>query len=281
MMKTFLFLLVLLSASVKAYQPQAPQDMLLKEDTVLSVSLNRGVETMLAFPFEIQLLSGSGLFSGQSRGDVQYQVGATRKTLILNPVKKQFKVLMQVTLDRKAYVVLLTHSEKPASVVRFHADDTADFEIPEELDIADVEKLARLPSRERLNQLMHFAKQEDFLRPNRPDLYVGYDSKLIWKRTWINGVVHDLNRICKFQKEDTLIVIGSLPTARGQHILRTGELWLHAGNEGLYRLNHVEVYQDQVSQQMRFIGLLVGDGQGKPAHISLNNEFSLKFKATR
>ena len=281
-MKTKLAILfILLMTLSHAYEPQAPKDFILEEDHILQVHLNRAVETLLVFPHQIEHLSGSGLVN-QGEGQIQYQVGAARKAITLKPLVSRFNVLMQVMVGGKVYVIQLKGSDSHASVVRFRDKDTVGLEVSSKLELSDVEDLVRLPSKPRLMELVRLAKEEAFLKPQLPELYQGSESRTLNANVAQGSYRYILERAVKFTREDTLIFVGrvefpaDIQASKGS---RQHNIQLRINGKAYYAFNHFEIGRDLKSskQPLRFIGVLIGNGQGKPGHIDLFNDFRLKI----
>ncbi|MEO0510943.1 MAG: hypothetical protein AAF065_13920 [Verrucomicrobiota bacterium] len=273
-------LFTLLMTLTQAYEPKAPKDLILEENHILQVDLNRAVETLLVFPHQIEHLSGSGLVN-EGEGQVQYQVGAARKTITLKPLVSRFSVLMQVMVGGKVYVIQFKGSDLPASVVRFRDKDTVGLEVSSKLELSDVEDLVRLPSKPRMMELIRLAKEEAFLKKQLPELYNGSESHTLNANVAVGSYHYVLERAVKFGKEDTLVFVGrvefpaDIQASKGS---RQHNIQLEINGKAYYAFNHFELGRDlkRTKQPLRFVGVLIGNGQGKPGHIDLFNDFSLK-----
>ena len=267
------------------YEPQAPQVVVLKEEAIIEIKLNRALETLLVFPHQIEHLSGSGLVN-QGKGQVQYEVGVNRKTLTLRPLVRNFTVLMQVMVGGDVYAIQLNESSKPASVVRFQDDDRVGLEVRSKIQLPDVENLVRLPSAPRLKELVRLAKEEVFLKPQLPHLYEGSDSRSINASSKTTPYLYTLEKAVKFAKEDTLVFTGQIHYQANEdddNSPKEFNIQLTINEKAQYAFTSFEIYRDAADPKkpLRFVGVLVGDGQGKPGHIALINDFNLTVTAEK
>jgi len=282
-MKVILFVLLVLSAPfvVYGFSPQPPQEMELKKDDIMVLGLNREMDTFLVFPEEIEHLSGKGLTDGKDAGKVQYQVSKNHRSLILKPLERRFSAFMKVSLGKQVYVIKLVDSESPATVVHFYQSGVIKLNPTPEITNSEVEDMVRLPSKERQKVLMDLVQTEAFLRPKVPEAYSGgYESREVFKQFVSGPFGINLERVVKIKNADSLFLCGSIvlmPEATQKPM--NWDLKLTIGEHVSFRLNNVIFANDTKHGKptLQFIAMLVGDGNGKPAYISLDNEFYLEF----
>ncbi|MGB0372823.1 MAG: hypothetical protein ACPGN3_15935 [Opitutales bacterium] len=262
-----------------AYQPQPPKTEVLKEDAIIDVPLNEAISTLLVFPGPIQHLSGSGLVS-DGEGQVQYGVGVSENTLTAQPLISRFNVLMYVMVSGRVYAFQLRPSSEPASVIRFQEDDVVGLHVGSTLELPEVQEMTRLPSEARIKELVRLAKEETALKPQLPELYRNSESRQLSSKVHTSPYEYSLEKVTQFRDEDTLIFMGTVRYIIGPDTKRQQSdvnLRLIVNDTAVYKFSPIEIYRDEKDRKkpLRFVGVLVGNGEGGPGHIALSNDFGL------
>lgn len=275
----YLILVVAFSLQILgAVTPQAPKIMELSSHELIELSLAEKMDTVLYFPQGVSFISGVGLFSGEEFGIVQYEHSdLDPRLLLLMPQSAEFEVIMKVMIQGRLYAFKLIPSEQPCSVVTFLSEGQR---INQVQSLEQVQSAVSQPVAKRQDELMRLAKEEAFLRARIPVEYEDYRSKLVGIAC-VYGEWEVLgNRVGRFDESDAIVVIGKI-RYRGNRTASfpVQQLRLKVGSQ-YYRFNRFEInlLGFRPNQEMEFAAILLGDGAGKPAHLSLQNQFDLRFQ---
>jgi hypothetical protein len=280
----FAFLLFGIDARLFAVEPLPPLDLTLDPDVIQSIGLHPQVDLVLVFPDEVTLITGQGLSSGEVPGKVQFQQGKENPGILtLRQLDPKADVLMQVVVKKQVFVFHLKASAQPPTVVRFKWDPKKDPANRKAREISKEEaKKKKAPvSMERIKQMADLVGQEPNLRAKLPEAYANYQSlEANFASQPVKGLTLQIHRIARFSEEDTLVFFGSLKN-KGTSSYR------HAGNLASIKVGEERVFKNTKLLQTRsntppgessFVWLaLVGDGKGKPLHLSLQNTFSIQL----
>lgn len=278
------FLLFGIDAKLLAVEPLPPLDLTLDPDVIQPIGLHTQVDLVLVFPDEVTLITGQGLTSGEVPGKVQFQQGKDNPGILtLRQLDPKADVLMQVVVKKQVFVFRLKASEHPPTVVRFAWDPTkgpANHKA-QEISKAEAKKKSAPVSMARLKQMAELVGQEPNLRAKLPEAYANYQSlETNFASQPVKGLTLQIHRIGRFSEEDTLVFFGSLKN-KGSSSYR------HAVNLASIKVGEERIFKNAKLLQARpktpsgessFVCLaLVGDGKGKPLHLSLQNKFSIQL----
>ena len=259
--------------------PRAPQSMRLDENTIHAIPIHTETNTLLVFPKDVTLILGHHLTRGDQPGKVYCQQADSAKLVILRQLEAGSVILMQVVMNDRAYVFKLSGSDKPASVIRFHAEGQA----PPAVEIApsDLSKTKRTVSDERMEELVRLTKEAAFLKPRLSNEYEGFTAKKVdftsWpdKRIWVH-----ITGVARFKSEDAIILTGLIGNVDRENYRLPDTLYLKVGGKRRYKLTTYTVKTKalKTSTHYAFSAVLIGDGEGGPLHLSLENKFALETK---
>lgn len=286
-MKTFPYLLAAvltlwLCPDVGAIEPQPPRTLLLDPETIHPLPLSPTIDLLLSFPEEVAQITGQGLTTGETPGQVQFQQGQdNRKLVTLRLLDSKASPLIQIVLQSGIFVFRLQASDTPATVLSFKLDPKHDPARAKAREITheEAQKKKAPPSGKRLKQMVNLVGQEPKLREKIPEAYTGYNSITsdLVTHTKDKFVKYEVSRIGRFAHDDTLIFFGKLTNKR-KTAVSPSDLQLDL-EVAAKRFPKLQLYQSQKSappgESLFLWGVLVGDGKGKPLHLSLSNHFSL------
>ncbi len=275
--------LLILGNFAYAVSPQPPFPMELNEDAITSLNLNDSIETLLIFPHELRLLSGRGFTMGKEEGVVQYQIGKISNILHLRPLEAEFDILAKVMVQDSVYVFRLSNSDTPATVIRFaeRLVNPDEDEPTAELNNSQVAEMTRVPSLERQQEMIRLVAEEHKLRPQLPHLYETYHAKEFDVVSSQGPFEISLEYIGRFYGEDCLVFSGTVSTTSTvEAVVPYDEFQLQIGDSGEFALSQTIYTRASVTKEKPafFIGVLVGDGDGRPGHYRLENDFSITLR---
>lgn len=277
-MKTIL-LIVALATSLAA-QPQAPYSATLSTSAIQPIPLHTEIDTLLIFPKQVDSIIGNGLTSGgDTDGSVLYQQGKENpKTIILRHLNSQTKVVMTVMIADEAYVFRLEPSNDPATAIYFR--NAKDGKLAEEIAPEQALIQSRSVSKERKTELLRLARQAGFLQEKLPKEYEGYSEQAATFAQTRDGLQTTVTKISRFPNDDALVFSGMIVNNSDQPVLISQcQGLLKVGEQRLYPPDLLGSSQPAIPphRTVAFEGLLIGDGNGNPLHLSLENEFFLQL----
>ncbi len=267
-----------------AVEPQPPLDLILDPDVIQSIRLHPDVDVLLLFPAEVTLITGQGLTTGETPGQVQFQQGEGNPRIIsLRMLKAEAAPIMHVALAEQVFVFRLTASDHPATLVRFQLDPKKSHLVPQAIEIGpDEAKKSQLPtSFGRLKQMADLVRQESSLRGRLPEAYPSYQSyEPNLTLPQVAGLSLQIHRIARFAAEDTLVFFGTLQNNRKTTYRHSSNLVsLKVGDQQAFPgARNLQARPSTPAGESTHVWvLLAGDGQGNPLHLSLKNQFTLQL----
>lgn len=281
-MRALLFSLIL--ASNLAADPQPPYSVALNKSEIQSIPIHTEIDTLLIFPHEVATIIGNGLTSSaEISGSVLYQQGQENpKTIVLRHLDGKSRLLMTVMIGDDAFVFRLDPSPSPASVIHLTMPGTA--QPGREITAKEATLRSRPMSEERRYELLRLARESESLREKIPQEYRGYTDRDVRFVSTRDSVTSTITHIAQFANEGVLTLSGTMENTSDQLIdTRTYSGSVRVGIRGFFPPKILMIYDNVVApgEITRFEVLLIGDGEGKPLKISLENEFSLYFAKNR
>lgn len=271
-------LLVLLYPPAVWAEAEPPSVRHLDPSTVHEVAIGSTTDTLLMFPEPVTLIAGKGLTGGEGQGAVQFQQAEDPKLILLRQIRPELPVLMHVVLGEEGYSFRLVKSDKPASILRYVRKDDlvpAASVIPE----TEIRKETAPVSKERQAQLLELALGEAALRAKIPDEYTGYRSVAANVKTEEAGFRFNVFRVGRFAQEDAIVVIADvLKTGNSGVDLRSRTPWMRVGDTRFFQPNELKVQQHPDRGRFTAAFLLIGDGKGRPLHLSPDNRFAVTIR---
>ena len=277
-------LLFLTYGKLIAAEPLPPLDLKLNPEIIQPLGIHPKVDVLLVFPEEVTLILGQGLTDGEAPGQVQFQQGEKNPKLItLRQLDLKADVVMQVVLKEQVFVFRIRTSERPPTTVRFSFDPApGDAEKKaREISKEEAEKMKRPVSKDRIKQMANLVGREPILRAKLPEAYLNYESREVdFSSPQSKGLVFHVRRIARFTDEDTLIFFGELQN-QGKSPYRPSPTLatLKVGPKQTFAkttLLHTSKNIPAGKAGLIWVAL-VGDGNGKPLHLSLKNDFSIQL----
>lgn len=269
-------LLMLLLLPLQA-EPLKPMTMKLNPDEIKKIPIHSQVQTLLLFPEPVTLVLGEGISDGKTQGKVQAQLAEDKRVLVLRSIEPQSEVLMQVMVGEEAYAFRLQYDERPASIVRFGGAKA----LPKAKEVSEEQarEEAAFPSNARQRQLVRLARQANVLKSQLPDEYEDYQARDFNTVSWGANFSCSLSHIARFPKDQAMVVFGTIVNL-GNEPLTTDSLRLKVGAIRDYPLPFSKPQPRSIrsGESLKFVTVLLGDGEGNPLHLSLDNDFQLTFK---
>ncbi len=269
-------LLMLLLLPLEA-EPLKPMAMKLNPDEIQKIPIHSEVQTLLLFPEPVTLVLGEGISDGKTQGKVQAQLAENKRVLVLRSIEAQSEVLLKVMVGQEAYAFLLQHDKRPASIVRF--GEVKAFPKAKEVSAEQARESGSFPSRGRQRQLIRLARQADVLKTQLPEEYQEFQARDFNSVSSGDSVSCALTHLACFPKDQTMVVFGTIKNL-GNEPIATGTLGLKVEGKRFYLLpfNNSKYGSIKPGEPFKFVTVLLGDGQGNPLHLSLENNFQLIFK---
>jgi len=262
-------------------EPLRPYSLMLNKGQIEAIPIHNEIDTLLIFPEDVESIVGKGLTSGaETLGTILYKQGEKNpKTIILRHLDNSSKVLMTIMIKNEAFVFRLEPSLEPASVIYLNKaenlQDQAREITPEEALIR-----ARPISEKRKLELFRLSKEAHFLKSRVPKFYAGYSEKQTSLTATEDRLKTSITRLTRFANEDALLFFGTIQNASNKPIdLARCSVTLKVGKRG-YQPSKLRADQKIIAPgaSVKFEGLLLGNGQGSPLHLSLDNKFILHLK---
>ncbi len=277
----FVFLIVGINVKLFSAEPQPPLDLKLNPDIIQPLGIHPKVDLLLVFPEEVTLILGQGITTGEDPGQVQVQQSDKNPKLVtLRQLDPKADVLMQIVLNEQVFVFRLRPSQRPPTTVRFSLGPAN--KKAREITKEESEKIKEPVSMARIKQMANLVGQEPRLRAKLPEAYSNYESRETdFSSPKANGLVMRIRRIARFPDEDTLILFGELRNERESSYLPSAHLaTVKVGSKHTFsKTILLHTGKSTPAKKSDFVWVaLVGDGKGKPLHLSLKNEFSIQLK---
>lgn len=276
-MKSLIILLALMLCIFAA--PKEPYSLNLDTNRIQTIPIHHEIDTLLIFPDEVETIVGKGLTSGTSAaGTVLYQQGEkNKKTIILRHLDNETTVLMTVIIKESAFVFRIVPSLEPASVI-YLLEPGGLHEKARKVTAEEVLLKKRPLSEERKLELFRLSKEAHILKPQVPKFYVGFSEKGVSLTSTRGQVTTTIKRLIRFDNEDALLFFGTIHNGGNEPVdLAQRRVLLQVGNQRFYRPNRFRSDQRMIdpNSSVNFEGLLLGNGQDSPLHLSLDNQFHL------
>lgn len=267
-------------------EPQPPYSLTLNPNSIQPIPIHAEIDTLLVFPSDVEAILGNGLTTGDPvSGSVLYQQGKLKPThIILRHLDSTSKVLMTTVIDDKAFVFRVEASETPASVIYFKDTDSRSVPKASVIDPADALVKERPISDERKNELLRLARESKQLEDKVPQEYEGFSEKQVFLTSSESELETRILRVAKFKTEDALIFSGTISNYSSKPVQLQNRLGaLKVGPDKRYSpsILRAKTHLLAPNQSTTFEGLLIGNGKGKPLHLSLDNGFSLHLSKTK
>jgi hypothetical protein len=269
----WILITLILPAMVRA-DPVPPATRQLGPSEIQTVPIHFGMDTLLMFPEPVTLIAGKGLTSGEGQGAVHFQQAENPQWILLRQIQPGIPVLMHVVMGAEGYSFRLVGSDRPASIIRYvkEAQATPAAAIPE----AELRHQPSPVGRERQAQLLKLALGEPVLRAKLPEEYSGYRSVASDVTSEIAGLQIRVARVARFNEEDAVAVIADVRSEDGGRVDLASSDWrIQVGENRVYRPNHSAVHGDPDKGRVILAFLLIGDGNGRPLHLSPENRFAI------
>jgi len=268
--------------SILTAEPRAPFVMPLNQYAIHEVPISTASDTSLLFPDDVPLVLGKPLTDGKQPGQVYCQQAQNAKHIVLRQLEEGSEVLMQTTVNGKVYVFRLVGSTQPATVIYC----TLAGHTPPAVEIAsaNVQKTKRSVSEERVGELIRLTKEAAFLKPLLPHEYEGFSSRRVSMSSELeNGLSTEITGVGKFRREDTLIIFGSIQNGGKKTAqLMEQNFRLQIGEGRICPLSRIEFSESALKPNVKcnFTATLIGDGDGNPGRIHIENRFALSLQDT-
>jgi len=270
--------LLFLAGSASA-GPLPPYSLLLDKKSIQTIPIHTQIETLLIFPNEIEGIFGDGLTTGgKVAGSVLYAHDEENlKIIVLKHLDSESEILMTVMRNNEAFVFRLQPSESPASVVYLAKSEE---EISKAIPVSEEEILleSRPVSEERKKEFIRLANESKLLRPRMPQEYEGYFEKAVMQPSTADGLKTTITKTAQFRTEDAFAFFGTIQNISSKTIhLGTYQGLLKIGDKRFFPPNILNTDKQRLrpNETATFEGLLIGDGNGQPLHIGLDNNFIL------
>lgn len=283
-MKKIMILFLCMVNSILA-KPLPPYSLPLDKHGIQTIPIHTEIDTLLIFSSEIESVIGNGLTTGgEVAGSVLYQQGEKNpKTIVLRHLDSASQVLMTVMIGDTAYVFRLMPDASPASVVYLQDSDA---EIPKAVLVSEEEILlaSRPISEERKNEFLRLSRESKSLKVSVPQEYEGYSEKTIFRSNAVDGLKTTITKIAQFESDDALLFFGSIHNSSSKTIyIGSYNGLLKIGSSRSYPPNILRTNKQHLrpNETATFEGLLIGDGNDQPLHLSLNNDFIFHLSKTK
>lgn len=269
------FVLVVLSKPVLA-EPLPPMDMKLDPKNIQKIAIHSQVQTLLLFPKPVTLVIGEGITNGKQPGVVQAQIAEDPRVIILKALEPKAEVLLQVIVDQEPYAFKVDFDDQPMSIVRFHGE--LQLSPTKEISRESLEKKREFPSPARQRQLIGLASNAKILRSQLPNEYKNYQSRDFQQSHQGKLLSTALLKIARFPEEQALVIYGRIKNT-GSAPATPQKLYLQVGSQRFYPLPFSQHGNKALApgEELSFVTVLIGDGQGGSLHLSLDNEYRLVF----
>lgn len=270
----YLWTLGLLSA-----EPKPPYSINLDAKSILPIPIHTEIDTLLVFPEEVTSIIGKGLIKGEgTSGSVLYVQGQKNpKTIILRHLDNSSVILMTVMLGDIAYAFRIEPTPEPASIIYFEKPGE-NIQKARKISAEEAQLKLRPPSEKRQLDLIQLSKQSAFLKPRLPHLYKTFSERAVDQPSIHVHFTTTVNKLAKFEGDDALIFTGVIHNTSNTTInLAHYYPLLKVGPKKLYPPSKLRTKSRTVAPgaKLEFEGIILGDGKGKLAHFSLNNQFKL------
>lgn len=277
-MKSILLFATLVSGLVA--QPQPPYSATLSTSTIQPIPLHAEIDTLLIFPKQVDSIIGNGLTPrGETDGSVLYQQGKENlKTIVLRHLDSHSKVVMTVMIGDDAFVFRLEPSQDPATAIYFL--DENDGKLAEKISHEQALIKTRPISGERKVELLRLSRESNFLKERLPEQYEGYSERFTSSKLYKDGIETTITKISRFSKDDGLVFTGIIHNKSDQYIHSSQcQSLLKVGKQRLYQPDMLVFSPPAIppNKAVAVQGVLIGDGNGSPLHLSLDNEFFLQI----
>lgn len=269
---------ILFAFNLASAAPKPPAVWKLSPKEIQEIAIHSEINTLLIFPKEVTLSMGHGLTDGSAPGVVLQEPAQDKRVLVWRHLGGTEKILVQVMLGKKAYAFRVVPSSTPESIIHFVEEGKAERAKKVTLPQVGVHNaaLSQLEKRELLN----LAGSSAILKDRIPHKYEGFQEKGLTDSFREGDLEFHIRKTARFANQDALVMIGTI-TNKGEEIIRPNQrkAFLLVGSKRHYRLSDIRFGINQVSpgQISSFEMILVGDGQGNPAHLSLENRFRIRL----
>lgn len=266
---------LLLTAHVMGVEPANPRNVDAAPAGILEISVHQEVTTMIRFPGQVSMISGSGLTDGTREGLVQFDHRKGTDLVTFRALQIEKPVFVQIVSGDTVTMLRLQPGEHPDSVVTIRgamADGTP--EIPREEVVGDRLEI----SQERLRQFVELARSSNLLSRARPEEYRGYQRI---------GVNHTLTRgnldtriesIHRFPQSDVLVFFGTIRNSgKAVEVLNSRNIHILAGDRRQLDPGWLSLQSGNLraGEVRRIECVVAGDGKGNRLHLSIRNPFAI------
>lgn len=249
-------------------EPRQPRVVTLYKDQIADVYVSDKVTTVLQFEEEVTTVTGAGLSDGTQDAQVQLDHPKDSKMIVLRSMGKEGPAFMQVMSGGEFYAFRLVQSEQPDSVVRLS-------ELPKEAQaVASTVSSITLPE-DRIQGIVALAKKS-FEGKQVP----GIEARRVHNLR-ADGAVQTLVEMVARSAEHDVIVLKGLITNSGTADLRFSDSEATLVVAGSRTVSPVRFQPDRdvvrPGERTGFVLVVVGDGSGVRANLSVKNRFELSL----